>query len=249
MAARLCRRRNHPEAILGGRAATAVVWNPVRQRFYAAIRYHGYYESADGATWTRLAHQPGLGLTTTACPTAPGTIGSAACPIFRGALAVQATTGDTFALTVDSSNRRSGSVAGCLCVVRCELYAMRAVTFGKQLPSSPMEVGEWQHGDSTGGLQSCVGCGAVGAERLDAGHTFVCGDGRSVSLLACCGMCVAQHDECSEWMRRARAGCACSACYRCTGDVDAAAYLSWQRWWTVAVDGWRQSAGGSLLCR
>ncbi len=58
---------------LGGRAATAVVWNPVRQRFYAAIRYHGYYESADGVTWTRLAHQPGTGLTTTACPTAPGT--------------------------------------------------------------------------------------------------------------------------------------------------------------------------------
>ena len=63
---------------LGGSAATAVVWNPVRQRFYAAIRYHGYYESADGITWTRLAHQPGAGLTTTACPTAPGTTGSAA---------------------------------------------------------------------------------------------------------------------------------------------------------------------------
>ena len=73
-------------ANLGGRAATAVVWNPIRQRFYAAIRYHGYYESADGVTWTRLTHQPGTGLTTTACPTAPGTIGSVACPIFRGAL-------------------------------------------------------------------------------------------------------------------------------------------------------------------
>jgi hypothetical protein len=95
-------------ADLGGRAATAVVWNPVRQRFYAAIRYHGYYESADGATWTRLTHQPGTGLTTTACPTAPGTIGSASCPIFRGALAVQATTGDTFALTVDSNNVDQG---------------------------------------------------------------------------------------------------------------------------------------------
>jgi hypothetical protein len=40
---------------LGGRAATAVVWNPVRQRFYAAVRYHGYYESPDGVTWTRLS--------------------------------------------------------------------------------------------------------------------------------------------------------------------------------------------------
>ena len=53
----------------GGNAATAVVWNAVRQRFYAAVRYHGYYESADGVTWTRLAHQPGAGLTAMACPT------------------------------------------------------------------------------------------------------------------------------------------------------------------------------------
>ena len=45
----------------GGHAATAVVWNPLRQRFYAAVRFHGYYESSDGQTWTRLAHQPGDG--------------------------------------------------------------------------------------------------------------------------------------------------------------------------------------------
>ena len=126
-------------ADLGGRAATAVVWNPVRHRFYAAIRYHGYYESADGVTWTRLTHQPGTGLTTTACPTAPGTIGSASCPIFRGALAVQAATGDTFALTVDGNNVDQGlwqdacAPSGGNCT--------NAVTFGKQLPSSAMEVG------------------------------------------------------------------------------------------------------------
>jgi hypothetical protein len=125
---------------LGGRAATAVVWNPVRQRFYAAVRYHGYYESPDGVTWTRLADQPGAGLTTTACPTAPGTIGSASCPIFRGALAVQATTGDTFALTVDSNNADQGlwqdacALAGMSC-------SNTTITFGNQLLSSPIEVG------------------------------------------------------------------------------------------------------------
>jgi hypothetical protein len=127
-------------ADIGGRAATAVVWNPVRQRFYAAIRYHGYYESADGATWTRLAHQPGTGLTTTACPTAPGTIGSASCPIFRGALAIQPATGDMFALTVDSNNFDQGlwqdvcSLSGTSCT-------NTSVSFGNQLVSSPMEVG------------------------------------------------------------------------------------------------------------
>jgi hypothetical protein len=87
-----------------GNAVTAVVWNAVRQRFYAAVRAHGYYELADGVTWTRLAAQPGTGMGLAACPTNPGSVGSAACPIFRGALAVQAATGDTFALTVDANN-------------------------------------------------------------------------------------------------------------------------------------------------
>ena len=145
---------------LGGRAATAVVWNPVRQRFYAAIRYHGYYESADGVTWTRLAHQPGTGLTTTACPTAPGTTGSAACPIFRGALAVQATTGDIFALTVDSNNRRSGSVAGRLCAVR---YKLHQYDSHLQQTIAVVATGDrqWQYCDSAGRLQPCAGGGAV----------------------------------------------------------------------------------------
>jgi hypothetical protein len=125
---------------LGGRAATAVVWNPIRQRFYAAIRYHGFYESADGAIWTRLAHQPGTGLTTTACPTAPGTTGSAACPIFRGALAVQPTTGDIFALTVDSNNVDQGLWQD-VCVLSGTNCTSATVTFGKQLPSAAMEVG------------------------------------------------------------------------------------------------------------
>jgi len=92
----------------GGNAATAVVWNPVRQRFYAALRFHGYYESADGVTWTRLAQQPGTGLTAAACPTNTDQPGSSACPIFRGSLAVEPTSGDTYALTVDASNLDQG---------------------------------------------------------------------------------------------------------------------------------------------
>ena len=127
-------------ADLGGRAATAVIWNPVRQRFYAAIRYHGYYESVDGVTWTRLTHQPGAGLTTTACPTASGTIGSASCPIFRGALAVQAITGDTFALTVDAINVDQGLWQDS-CALSGASCSNTTVTFGKQLSSSPMEIG------------------------------------------------------------------------------------------------------------
>lgn len=124
----------------GGNAVTSVVWNPVRQRFYAAVRYHGYYESPDGVTWTRLAHQPGNGLTTVACPANPDSTGSLSCPIFRGALAVQPATGDTFALTVDGGNLDQGlwqdacGLSGSNCL-------SSTVTFASQLPSTPLEAG------------------------------------------------------------------------------------------------------------
>ncbi len=126
----------------GGLAVTSVVWNPVRQRFYAAVRFHGYYESADGMTWTRLVHQPGSGLSMTACPSLPGTSGSPACPVFRGALAVQPVTGDMFALTTDTGNHDQGlwqdvcgsSSAGAGCMTS-------SVSFGTQLNSAALEVG------------------------------------------------------------------------------------------------------------
>ncbi|WP_255460790.1 choice-of-anchor D domain-containing protein [Edaphobacter albus] len=92
----------------GGNAATSVVWNPVRKRFYAAVRFHGYYESADGVTWTRLVQQPGVGLTTSACPVNPNLVGSSNCPIFRGVLAVDPVSGDMYALTVSSGNHDQG---------------------------------------------------------------------------------------------------------------------------------------------
>jgi hypothetical protein len=91
-----------------GNPATAVVWNPIRKLFVAAIRYHGYYQSADGVTWTRLVNQPGAGLTTLLCPTNAGQVGSPACPIFRGSLAVNPLTGDTFAWSVDLNNQDQG---------------------------------------------------------------------------------------------------------------------------------------------
>jgi len=89
-----------------GISATSVVWNPVRKLFFAAIRYHGYYTSADGITWTRMADasQPGALLPTTACPVTAST----ACPIFRGALAVNPETGNTYAWTVNYSNQDLG---------------------------------------------------------------------------------------------------------------------------------------------
>ena len=40
-------------------SATSVVYNAAAGLFFAAVRYHGFYSSPDGLTWTRLANQPG----------------------------------------------------------------------------------------------------------------------------------------------------------------------------------------------
>jgi hypothetical protein len=129
-----------PGGDIGGRAATAVVWNPVRQLFFAAVRYHGYYQSPDGETWTRLADQPGSSLSLATCPTAPGTTGNPSCPIFRGALAVQPTTGDTFALTVDRNNLDQGLWQD-VCALSGTNCSSSIVTFSNRLNSAPLEVG------------------------------------------------------------------------------------------------------------
>ncbi len=51
-------------------SATSVVYNAAAGLFFAALRYHGFYSSPDGLTWTALANQPG----------APGLLNAAACP-------------------------------------------------------------------------------------------------------------------------------------------------------------------------
>lgn len=99
---------NDPFVKPDGNAGTSVVWNNVRQIFIAAVRNHGYYESPDGKTWTRMSSQPGSTMTTTLCPTDGGSIGAPSCPIYRGTLAVNPETGDTFAWTVGSYDATTG---------------------------------------------------------------------------------------------------------------------------------------------
>ncbi|HEX3438618.1 MAG TPA: choice-of-anchor D domain-containing protein [Pseudacidobacterium sp.] len=121
-----------------GNSATSVAWNPVRQRFYAAVRYHGYYESLDGMTWTRLANQPGVNLFTAQCPPNPGTIGSTACPIFRGTVVAQPVTGDLFAITVDNSNMDQGLWRD-VCNAGSSGCASSTVTFSQQIADTAIE--------------------------------------------------------------------------------------------------------------
>lgn len=125
-----------------GNSATAVVWNPVRKLFIAAIRFHGYYQSSDGVTWTRLTNQPAAGLTAQMCPDNPQTTGSIACPIFRGALAVNPQTGDTFAWTVDLFNQDQGlwqdvcNLAAGVCSTQTLAFAQRWSTVPLQTNTS-----------------------------------------------------------------------------------------------------------------
>lgn len=95
-------------SVFPGVPVSAVVWNPQRQMFFAAVQYHGYYQSADGVMWTRMTNQPGPALSAANCPSNPGTLGSNSCALFRGALAVQPATGDMFALTVDNNGADEG---------------------------------------------------------------------------------------------------------------------------------------------
>lgn len=68
-------------------SATSVAYDATAGLFFAAIRYHGFYSSSNGVTWTRLASQPGGSiLSTTACPPSSSS-NSYACPIYRAEIA------------------------------------------------------------------------------------------------------------------------------------------------------------------
>lgn len=131
-----------------GNATTSVVWNPVRHVFVAAVRYHGYYQSTDGATWTRLTAQPGTGLTVALCPTNAGTEGSVACPIYRGTLAVNPLTGDTFAWTVDAANQDQG-IWQDACAISAGACGNQTIAFAAHINTAALEVNQPLQGAAT----------------------------------------------------------------------------------------------------
>ncbi len=136
-----------------GVPAMAVVWNPVRNMFYAALQYHGYYQSPDGVTWTRMVNQPGAGLTTGNCPSNPGVNGSNSCSIFRGVLAVQSVTGDMFALTVGTNalglNNVDEGLWQDVCNAGSDGCASPTVQFGTEISDSAFDAANGTISDGT----------------------------------------------------------------------------------------------------
>jgi hypothetical protein len=120
-----------------GNSATSVTWNPIRKRFYAAVRYHGYYESSDGITWTRLQNQPGTGLFQAQCP---ALFTSVQCPVFRGTIVSQPVTGDLFAITVDSNDVDQGLWRD-VCNANGNGCASSTVTFSQQIADAAIASG------------------------------------------------------------------------------------------------------------
>ncbi len=125
-------------SVFPGVPVSAVVWNPLRKMFYAAVEYHGYYQSPDGVTWTRMTNQPGTALTPGHCPANPGFMGSNSCAAFRGVMAVQPVTGDMFALTVDSNNADQGLWQD-VCNAGANGCANPTVQFGTKIFDGPLD--------------------------------------------------------------------------------------------------------------
>lgn len=124
-----------------GNSVTSLVWDAQRGMFFAAVRFHGYYSSADGATWTRLAAQPGSGLSAANCPVGQDGAGSASCPMYRGVLAVQAATGDLYALTVDANNLDQGLWQDLCNLTPSGTCANAAPAFSTRLDNGALETG------------------------------------------------------------------------------------------------------------
>jgi len=85
-------------------SVSSIVYNPIQHLFYASVGFQGIYSSSDGATWTRLASQPGTGLNLANCPGYFAT----SCPIFRGTLAVRPGADEMYAWYVDINSNDQG---------------------------------------------------------------------------------------------------------------------------------------------
>jgi hypothetical protein len=95
-------------AVYPATSATSVAYNETAGKFFASVRYHGFYSSPDGLAWTRLASQPGGAvLSTAACP-ANYTAVTIPCPMYRGEITVVPKRNEMYAWYVDGGGTDKG---------------------------------------------------------------------------------------------------------------------------------------------
>ncbi len=87
-------------------SVSSVSYNAVAGEFFAALSLHGFYSSSDAIHWTRLASQPGTGLTAGACPAQ--TVPHSQCPIYRGEISVVPGRNEMYVWYVDANDTDQG---------------------------------------------------------------------------------------------------------------------------------------------
>ena len=87
-------------------SVTSIVFSEFSGLFYAAVRYHGIYYSANGIMWARLDHQPGSGLTLANCPTTTNL--PSACPLYRAEIASVPGRKEIYVWYVDPNDQNQG---------------------------------------------------------------------------------------------------------------------------------------------
>jgi hypothetical protein len=87
-------------------SVSSIVYNASVGQFFAASSLHGFYSSSDGAHWTRLANQPGPGLSAGACPAHVAS--PSVCPIYRGELTVVPGRNEMYVWYVDAEANDQG---------------------------------------------------------------------------------------------------------------------------------------------
>jgi hypothetical protein len=178
-------------------SVTSVVYNAIAGEFFAAVRNHGFYVSANGSSWTRLTNQPGAGLSTVSCP---ATQISNGCPLYRGEIAVVPGRNEmyTWFISLDSTGDEidqgiwetssggatwtqldASSIANCGDLVGCGIgdgaynLALSAVPDGAATDLYAGSVNLYKC-EITSLQQNPIECGGSGNQFLNLTHAFGC---------------------------------------------------------------------------
>ena len=136
------------------------------------------------------------------CPTKPGSIGSVACPIFRGTLAVNPSTGDTFAWTVDENNQDQGLWQD-QCAISGGHVHESTITFAQRWNTAALETSTSSGAATIANGDYSLALAAVPAAGRGSGYDAAGRGERLVEVQPSDGMRLAQHHQLDHVRERA----------------------------------------------